>query len=139
MIGFAPAKNTFNNASFVKKISHLFAKIEIIIEQDVLYIAGFLFLAVLAIVAFVMFRHGETILAMLKGKKVIVVEDSDRVALANAVHETMDESAIKELQQMQLEMSDPHLHEVDSERRREEEEQSDTHDFHTTPVNILDF
>lgn len=47
-----------------------------------------------------MYRHGKTIIALVKGKRVLVVDDHERVSLANAAHETMDESAINELQSM---------------------------------------
>lgn len=93
MIGFAPAKNTFNNASFVKKIGHIFNKIEEVIEEDIKYIAAFLVLMVLSAAAFLYFRHGPTIIALLKGKQVLVIDGNknERIALSTSVNDTMDE------------------------------------------------
>lgn len=65
MMGFAPAKNTFNHASFVKKIGHLFVKIEEVIEADIAYIVTFLLVMILSALSFLYFRHGPTILALL--------------------------------------------------------------------------
>jgi hypothetical protein len=65
MVGFAPAKNTFNNASFVKKIGHLFLKIEEVIEEDIAFIVSFLLIMVLSAMSFLYFRHGPTIIALL--------------------------------------------------------------------------
>lgn len=93
MIGFAPAKNTFNNASFVKKIGHLFNKIEEVIEQDIKYIVAFLVIMILSASAFLYFRHGPTIIALLQGKQVLVIDNNknERIALSTSVNETMDD------------------------------------------------
>ncbi|KAL4466336.1 hypothetical protein ABPG72_020185 [Tetrahymena utriculariae] len=107
MIGFAPAKNKFNSSSFIKRIGHLFNKIEQVIEQDISYIAAFLTLIILSAAAFLVFRHGKTIFALFQGKRVIVVDDkNDRIQLSQHAHETMDESAIRELQEISQQMED---------------------------------
>ncbi|EAS07287.1 eukaryotic aspartyl protease (macronuclear) [Tetrahymena thermophila SB210] len=107
LIGFAPAKNKFNSSSFIKRIGHLFNKIEQVIEQDISYIVAFLVLIILSAAAFLVFRHGKTIFALFQGKRVIVVDDkNDRIQLSQHAHETMDESAIRELQEMSQQMED---------------------------------
>ncbi|KAL4427031.1 hypothetical protein ABPG74_000986 [Tetrahymena malaccensis] len=107
MVGFAPAKNKFNSSSFIKRIGHLFNKIEQVIEQDISYIVAFLALIILSAAAFLVFRHGKTIFALFQGKRVIVVDDkNDRIQLSQHAHETMDESAIRELQEISQQMED---------------------------------
>jgi len=93
MIGFAPAKNIFNDASFVRKISHLFAYLEESVKRDVTFIILFLGLAILLGVSFLFFKHGPTLIALFKGKRVLVLDDkNDRMKLASEANETMDES-----------------------------------------------
>lgn len=57
---------------------------------------------VLSGTAFLYFRHGPTLIALIKGKRVVVLDDkNERIALSTSAHETMDESVVNELKRMQ--------------------------------------